>query len=118
MNCGGCSYWGMGIPVGHCGHPDGYFQPTSDRMVFDTVTEKECPKQRNMLHLMNNVMRVDYVTLIGNQKFNHTVLFNKKVISECEVENLIETGMVENDNRVIVITPEQFDLVLKPKKES
>lgn len=116
MNCGSCGDWKTGIPVGYCNHPDGNFQFTNDKMVFECVTEQECPRQKNMANLMNNIMRIDYETHLGNLRFEHTVVFNKERISEEEVQNLIDTGMTNYDNRVVEMYPEQFDMVFKPVK--
>lgn len=39
MKCLGCKYWRMGIPSGNCLHPEGNFQWTTDKMVFEGVGE-------------------------------------------------------------------------------
>ena len=41
--CCGCTHWEMGIPCGHCLHPDGdYFLFTTDEMVFHDAGDR-CP---------------------------------------------------------------------------
>ena len=45
-----------------------------------------------------------------------TVLYNKKVIEEAEVEELIRRQLYEYDNRLIVTTPEAADAFCNGKK--
>jgi len=35
----GCKYWRMGIPCSNCLHPEGNFQWTPDKMVFEGAGE-------------------------------------------------------------------------------
>ena len=42
MNCMFCHYWTMGVPCGHCTHPDTFYMSTSDDMVFRGAGE-DCP---------------------------------------------------------------------------
>jgi hypothetical protein len=66
---------------------------------------------------MKNVMRIDFETCIANSdgepvkgtERNVTILFNKTVITDDEVKGLIDSGMYEYDNRIIVTTPRQAD---------
>lgn len=66
---------------------------------------------------MKNVMRIDFTTRIANSdgkpirgtERDVTILFNKTVISEDEVKELIDSGMYEYDSRIIVTTPVQAD---------
>lgn len=66
---------------------------------------------------MKNVMRIDFETGIANSdgklvkgtERDVTVLFNKTVITGDEVRELIDSGMYEYDNRIIVTTPTRAD---------
>ena len=66
---------------------------------------------------MKNVMRIDFTTRIANSdgkpvmgtERDVTILFNKTVITEDEVNELINSGMYEYDSRIIVATPVQAD---------
>ena len=66
---------------------------------------------------MKNVMRIDFTTRIANSdgkpvrgtERDVTILFNKTVISEDEIKELIDSGMYEYDSRIIVTTPVQAD---------
>lgn len=73
---------------------------------------------------MKNVMRLDFSTRICNSDGDPiegtgrdvSILWNKTVISTDEVHELINNGMYEYDNRVIVTTPTQANN-LRTKKE-
>lgn len=66
---------------------------------------------------MKNVMRIDFSTRICNSDGEPvegtgrdvTILFNKTVITGDEMEELIDSGMYEYDNRIIVTTPRRAD---------
>ena len=66
---------------------------------------------------MNNVMRIDFETgcansdgkLVKGTERDVCILYNKTVITNDEVEDLIRSGMYEYDSRVIVTTPTQAD---------
>ena len=66
---------------------------------------------------MNNVMRLDFSTGIANSdgelvkgtERDVSILYNKTVITNDEVDKLIRSGMYEYDSRVIVTTPIQAD---------
>lgn len=66
---------------------------------------------------MKNVMRIDFETRICNSDGKPvdgtgrdvSILWNKTVISTDEVYELINNGMYEYDNRVVVTTPKQAD---------
>lgn len=66
---------------------------------------------------MNNVMRIDfsegYTTsdgeFIDGMTEEITILFNPTVIYEDEVRKLINSGMYEYDNRIVVTTPTRAD---------
>ena len=47
----------MGIPCGRCTHPEGYYQGTNDRMVFEYVTEEDCPKLRNLVGPLKTLVK-------------------------------------------------------------
>lgn len=74
---------------------------------------------------MKNVMRLDFSTRICNSDgepvegtgSDVSILWNKTVISTDEVYELINNGMYEYDNRVIVTTPIQANN-LRDKKEN
>lgn len=73
---------------------------------------------------MKNVMRLDFSTSICNSngepvkgtERDVSILWNETVISTDEVYELINNGMYEYDNRVIVTTPTQANN-LRTKKE-
>lgn len=117
MKCGSCNMWKMGIPLGFCTHPDGYYKSTSDRMVFEYVREEECPKLSNALNLLSNIMRYDFTEEIGDLVNHQTILFNKEIISESQVESLVHSGLYEHDSRIIVMTPKQFENVFPKSKQ-
>ena len=62
-------------------------------------------------------MRIDFETgcansngeLVKGTERDVCILYNKTVITNDEVENLIRSGMYEFDNRIIVTTPTQAD---------
>ena len=66
---------------------------------------------------MTNVMRIDFKTGIANSdgklvdgtERDVTILFNKTVITEDVVRELIDSGMYEYDNRIIITTPRRAD---------
>lgn len=66
---------------------------------------------------MKNVMRIDFEIGCSNSDGQFvrgterevTVLWNKTVIANEEVKELIRSGMYEFDNRIIVTTPTQAD---------
>lgn len=66
---------------------------------------------------MENVMRFDFKTCCTNSygKFikdterDVAVIFNKTVITSEEVRELINSGMYEYDNRIVVTTPTRAD---------
>ena len=66
---------------------------------------------------MKNVMRIDFKTGIANSdgklvegtERSVCVLYNRTVITYDEVRELIDSGMYEYDNRIIVTTPTQAD---------
>lgn len=74
---------------------------------------------------MKNVMRIDFSTSICDSDGEPvegtgrdvSILWNETVISTDEVYKLINNGMYEYDNRVIVTTPTQADN-LRSKKEN
>lgn len=66
---------------------------------------------------MKNVMRIDFKVgcansdgeLVKGTEREVTVLWNKTVVSNKEVRDLIKSGEYEYDNRIIVTTPTQAD---------
>ena len=74
---------------------------------------------------MKNVMRIDFETgcatsdgeFISGTERGVTVLFNRTVIDADEVREIIETGMYEYDDRIVVTTPTQANN-LRTKKEN
>ncbi len=66
---------------------------------------------------MENVMRIDFTTgivnsdrkLVRGTETEVCVLWNRTVITEDEVRRLINSGMYEYDNRIVVTTPVQAD---------
>ena len=66
---------------------------------------------------MNNVKRIDFEIgcytsdgeLVKGTERAVTVLWNKTVIDNDEVMELIDSGSYEYDNRVVVTTPTQAD---------
>lgn len=65
---------------------------------------------------LNNIKRIDFE--LSYRKFNGnpvkgaytiTLFWNESVISSDEVMRLIETDNYENDNRLIVTTPDRAD---------
>ena len=74
---------------------------------------------------MKNVMRLDFSISICNSDGDPvkgtgrdvSILWNETVISTDEVYELINNGMYEYDNRVIVTTPTQANN-LRTKKEN
>lgn len=66
---------------------------------------------------MNDVRRIDFESgcansdgeLVKGTERKVTVLFNKTVITNEEVQELIYSGMYEYDSRIIVTTPIQAD---------
>lgn len=66
---------------------------------------------------MKNVMRIDFETgcagsdgkVVKGTERSVTILWNKTVISEEEVLDLISSGSYEYDDRIVVTTPTQAD---------
>lgn len=66
---------------------------------------------------MNNVMRIDFETgctnsdgeFVKGTERSITILWNKTVIDENEVRELIDSGIYEYDDRIVVTTPIQAD---------
>lgn len=59
----------------------------------------------------DNIMRVDYVTAIGNHKIEMVALYNKKKITEEEVMIAVELDGIEQNKNIIFMTREQHDNV-------
>lgn len=55
-----------------------------------------------------NIMRIDFISSIGNIEFPNTVLYNKTQISENHVIELIENGAWKLDDRLIRIPTSQM----------
>lgn len=66
---------------------------------------------------MNNVKRIDFETVLTNSDGDAikgtergvTVLYNKTVIDNDEVLELINSGSYEYDDRIVVTTPVQAE---------
>ena len=66
---------------------------------------------------MNNVMRIDFEIgcadsdgeIVKRTERDICILYNKTVITNKEVNELIKSGMYEYDNRIVVTTPTQAD---------
>lgn len=66
---------------------------------------------------MKNVMRIDFEIgctnsdgeIVDGTERGVCILYNKTVITNKEVKELINSGMYEYDNRIIVTTPTQAD---------
>lgn len=66
---------------------------------------------------MNNVMRIDFKVgcansdgeIIKGTERDVCILYNKTVITNKEVNELINSGMYEYDNRIVVTTPTRAD---------
>lgn len=66
---------------------------------------------------MGNIMRVDFQIgcctsdgeIVRGTERGVTVLWNKTVIDNDEVMELINSGMYEYDDRIVVMTPTQAD---------
>lgn len=56
----------------------------------------------------NNLKIISYCKFIGNYRMEEVVLFNENHISEDDVKNLIDNGMVEHSNDVVVMTATQY----------
>ena len=55
-----------------------------------------------------NIMRIDFVSSIGNVEFPYTILYNQTRISEEHVIELIKNGTWEFDDRLIRIPTSQM----------
>ena len=55
-----------------------------------------------------NIMRMDYIEDYVGIKIPKSILFNITQISEKEVIELINTDMIEFDDRVVVLTQKQL----------
>ena len=55
-----------------------------------------------------NIMRIDFISYVGNIECPYTVLYNKTQISEEYVIKLIENGSWEFDERLIRIPTSQM----------
>lgn len=69
--------------------------------------------KENKYNRFADIMRCDFEIMIGNNLRKMLVLFNKNKVSEDEVYRIVDSGPVvwENDDRLIVMTPEQFENV-------
>ncbi len=72
---------------------------------------------------MENIKRVDFDTYVCNSDEkpvaltgHKSVIYNTDVISDKEVEKLINTGMYNSDPRVITVTQEQADNLKGPTR--
>ena len=63
--------------------------------------------------MTENVMVVEYVCTLNNKEFVQYAMYNKLVITEKEVKKLINSGMVDYDDRVIVLNQKQFEFLRK-----
>ena len=74
---------------------------------------------------MTNIMRIDFETVCQNSdgvsirgtERSITILWNKTVIDEDEVQELIYSGNYVCDNRIVVTTPIQADNLRGKKKD-
>lgn len=66
---------------------------------------------------MDNIRRIDFETFICNSDGKpvdgtgtaHSIIFNTNVISDEEVNDLINTGTWEYDTRIVITTPRRAD---------
>lgn len=56
----------------------------------------------------DNIYRIDFEESFGGITIPHSVIFNITQISEEEVNDLIQSGNWENDDRIIVVRSRQL----------
>ena len=63
--------------------------------------------------MKENIFIVEYDIGIGPYSTDMVAMYNEKVITEEEVVKLIQNGMVDTDNRVVVMNRTQYDNLVK-----
>lgn len=63
--------------------------------------------------MKENIFIIEYDISIGSHSMEMVAMYNKNVITEEEVVKLIEDGMVDTDNRVVVMNRKQYDNLVK-----
>lgn len=64
--------------------------------------------------MKENIRIIEYTLTVGCTDIDYVAMFNKLVISDKEVSKLINSGMVEYDDRVVVMYKKQYEyLTLK-----
>lgn len=53
-------------------------------------------------------MAIEYEVTIGGKDYVRYVVYNKLVIAEEEVKKLLRNGMMDYDDRVVVMSEKQF----------
>lgn len=63
--------------------------------------------------MKDNIFIIEYDISIGFYNMEMVAMYNENVITEEEVVKLIDDGMVDTDNRVVVMNRKQYDNLVK-----
>lgn len=61
--------------------------------------------------MKDNIMVIEYTISLGDKEETRFVMYNEKVITEEEVNKLINNGMVIYDERVIPMSQKQWEFL-------
>ena len=63
--------------------------------------------------MLDNIMAIEYEVTICGKDYVRYVVYNKLVITEEEVKKLLRNGMMDYDDRVVVMSEKQFNNLRK-----
>lgn len=63
--------------------------------------------------MKENIFIIEYDISVGPHSMDMVAMYNEKVITEEEVIKLINDGIVDTDNRVVVMNRKQYDNLVK-----
>lgn len=63
--------------------------------------------------MKDTIFIIEYDLSIGPHSMEMVAMYNENVITEEEVVKLIDDGMVDTDNRVVVMNRKQYDNLVR-----
>jgi len=63
--------------------------------------------------MLENIMAIEYEVTICDKDYTRYAVYNKLVITEEEVKKLLRNGMMDYDDRVVVMSEKQFNNLRK-----
>lgn len=63
--------------------------------------------------MLENIMSIEYEVTIDGKDYVRYAVYNKLVITEEEVKKLLRNGMMDYDDRVVVMSEKQYNNLRK-----